>query len=303
MNTTAIDSQNRTKPSIATEASVEASVARYRFDNENGKHVHLLDERPLYGTSTVVGIISKELTWWASGMALAPLGWLHKRKSKIQDRLDAANNAMDYIETLSDRQYCDFLDECYRAHNAKKEATAVVGTDMHAELEEYVKDCIYENDGSPLDVYPPRDACAAVMIFAEWALANVREFLWSEAHCYSERLWTGGISDVGAILKDGTLAIIDFKSAKEAYYGYFVQMGGYATAIAENGLFAADGSCIHVMAGFTHPVRFGAFIVFPFGATDVRPDIRRNTALFERNFESAVDLYASKEREFPDRGY
>ncbi len=303
MNTIASDSQNRTKPSIATEGTVPASVTpRYRFLNDNDEHLHTLDGRQLYGTSTVVGIISKELTWWASGMALAPLGFLNKRKGhKIAERVSAASMAKCRIASMPAREYADFLDECYRAHNTKKETTAVAGTNMHLHLEEYVNESIYRNAGEPLDLIPADTR--EVAIFSEWACANVREFLWSEAHCYSERLWTGGISDVGAILRDGTFAIIDFKSAKEAYYGYFVQMGGYATAIIENGLLTADGATVHSGWNLQAPNRFGAFIVFPFGAADVKPDIRTSTAAFERNFESAVDLYVGKSREFPDRGY
>ena len=57
---------------------------------------------------------------------------------------------------------------------------------------------------------------------------HVEQFLLSEAHCYSERLWVGGITDCVARMKNGKLAVIDFKSSKDAYYGQFVQVAGYA---------------------------------------------------------------------------
>ncbi len=302
---TTITISDRASGTVTTEESVEcvSLPPRYRFDNEGGRHTHLLDGRPLYGTSTIVGIIHKELAYWASGMALTPLGWLHKRKHKIAERLTAAERALGWIKFVTPREWMNALDESYCAHNTRKETAAVTGTSMHAELEAYVKCCIYEHAGEPIGYGHPSDNSYAVNIFAEWSFLNVREFLWSEAHCYSERLWTGGISDVGAILKDGTLAIIDFKSAKEAYKSNFVQMGGYATAIRENGLFTADGRTICTTAWFESGKGFGAFIVFPFGAADVKPDIRRNTAGFMRNFESAVDIYVNLLREFPDRGY
>jgi hypothetical protein len=45
-------------------------------DREN--HVHLLNDKPLIGTSTVVGVIAKPLTWWASGLAVEEMGWQKK---------------------------------------------------------------------------------------------------------------------------------------------------------------------------------------------------------------------------------
>ena len=38
---------------------------RYKFDAK--EHLHSLDSKPLVGTSTVMGIVAKPLTWWAAG--------------------------------------------------------------------------------------------------------------------------------------------------------------------------------------------------------------------------------------------
>ena len=38
----------------------------YRFHNENDKHLHTLNGKPLLGTSTVVGVLAKPLTWRVS---------------------------------------------------------------------------------------------------------------------------------------------------------------------------------------------------------------------------------------------
>ena len=43
---------------------------RYRYIDENKAHLHLLDEKPLLGTTTCLGILDKPLTWWAAGQAL-----------------------------------------------------------------------------------------------------------------------------------------------------------------------------------------------------------------------------------------
>src|SRR5437899_1811597 len=65
--------------------SVEKIVGRYRFHDKDGEHLHTLDGKPLIGTSTAIRVLNKPLTWWAAGMALTPLGWLNKNKSKVAD--------------------------------------------------------------------------------------------------------------------------------------------------------------------------------------------------------------------------
>src|SRR5678809_814243 len=124
------------------------TLGRYRFDAE--KHVHLLDERPLCGTSTICNVIAKPLVWWASAKAVFPLGWRRKSEFKVAERLEAATEAQARIAAMTPREYMDFLEaDCYRAHNTEKEETAVEGTATHEELENYVKDCIYEHAGDP----------------------------------------------------------------------------------------------------------------------------------------------------------
>lgn len=259
----------------------EQTGRAYRFDAD--KHVHLLNETPLIGTSTAVQVLAKPLTWWAAGMALTPLGWINKRKSKAADRLNAASVALEWIKNLTPNGWAGKLEECYRAHHDRKESAAVDGTAMHKCLQDYVEMCIYDFAGEPQEA---QDS-AEVLTFCAWALENVSEFLWAEAHCYSERMWVGGICDCGAILKTGGLAIIDFKSSKEAYYSQFVQAGGYAAQIKENGLWRADGT--PVSTAMRH-VDAAALVIFPFGGTG-EPAIKRNVEGYAKAFEAAVCLH------------
>ena len=91
---------------------------RYAFDAEN--HIHTLERRkPLMGTSTVVGALLKTITYWAAGCALTPLGWLNKKKSKVNDRLDAAGEAISKLRDMTREEYVDFLEQCYHAHTRK----------------------------------------------------------------------------------------------------------------------------------------------------------------------------------------
>lgn len=134
--------------------------------------------------------------------------------------------------------------------------------------------------------YPSDTELKPVLPFIQWTDKNVKKFLWSEAHCYSERLWTGGISDVGAELNDGTIAVTDFKSAKDAYASHFIQAAGYSIEIEENGLFNGNGTLNKKIEA-----KVGALIIVPFGAKDVYPVIMRDIEAYKRGFEAAVVLY------------
>ena len=181
---------------------------RYRFDEKN--HIHFLDNKPLFGTSSIVGVLNKPgLTWWASGKALEPLGWTPTKELKAKRGISAIAK-LGEIKKLKSSEYLDLLDKCYSNHKDSLEKSADKGIDLHAELERYI--ISVTNPG--YIVLEPFDE--RIKPFIEWAENNVTEWLWSEAHCYSLRLWTGGIGDAGAILKDGSIALIDFKSSKES---------------------------------------------------------------------------------------
>ncbi|KKL09949.1 hypothetical protein LCGC14_2560730, partial [marine sediment metagenome] len=49
---------------------------KYTFNED--KHLHLLDGKPLTGTSSVGNVLAKGgLVWWSSGLACAEFGWLN----------------------------------------------------------------------------------------------------------------------------------------------------------------------------------------------------------------------------------
>lgn len=249
--------------------------ARYRFVDEQGEHRHELlvngEWKPLIGTSTVAGSGGKPgLTWWAAGKAVEQFGWVKKLDGRKSTKEQIAANekvrhetARKFLETIHGESpigvedWIAKLDAAYRAHETTKTNAAKVGTDMHAELENYVRSCM-AYWGRP---QPYEGEHKAVKFFAAWAKGNVNRFLWSELHCFSESLWLGGISDVGALLQDGRVCIIDFKSAKEAYASMFMQIGGYDLQLAENGGYLADGEKV-----FELPKPIDVYFIIPFGA-------------------------------------
>jgi hypothetical protein len=267
----------------------------YRYYDEQGQHLHTLNDRPLLGTSTVVGVIAKPLTWWASGLAVGQLGWikpLDKRKKPTEEEVDAntlarqksALTMLEKFSAMTPEEYCKLLDKAYRAHADTLSSAADTGTDMHAELEGYVKLCIENYGGTP---QPRRDEdCRQVQIFASWARENVKRFIVSEGHCYSERLWTGGITDCIAELNDGRFIIIDFKSSKEAYTSQFIQAAGYDIEASEHGILDTDGN---LLLKLERPI--DGYAIFPFGAEQVEPQFRFDTEELRAAFEAATVLH------------
>lgn len=273
---------------------------QYRFDDSvnsktgKQKHVHYLNDKPLLGTSTVLGVLSKPLTWWASGLAVSHLGWIHSKiDGKVRprsERLEALHPRFCEIKAMDTEQFLDCLDEAYKAHSVKLDTSAEAGVDMHAELESYVKTCIDGNHGKPVR---DRSEHAAVDLFSQWAVENVSRFIASEAYCYSKRLWTGGIVDLVYENTVGNLALLDFKSAKEAYDSHFLQNAGYDIAISENGIFTKDGELVSSPSeyhSFTH------YSVLPFGMPE--PTVIHNDAengktvnAYKAGFEACVTLH------------
>ena len=269
---------------------------KYKFDNsldERGKekHLHTLDGVAMTGVSSVVGVLAKPLTWWASSLAVAKFGWIKKldsRKSTKEEveknaieRLNVAINRLNEIKELSDEQYLSLLDEAYKAHSVKLEKSAKKGTDLHEVLERFVKSEMGK------EVKLTEEETKLIQPFIDWSKENVKKFIASEAHCFSSRLFVGGIVDVVAELNDGTLAIIDFKSADKAYDNHFIQASGYAILAEENGLFDKTGQMNKKLEG-----KITKLIVVPFGAEVVVPQIKVGVVEeYKRGFESAVVLY------------
>ena len=256
----------------------------YKYYDQKGEHLHELDGKPLIGTSTALQVLSKPLTWWAAELAAVSALESGQHIPTIREEYEAAcaeddkKKAIDLLQ----KKYPAFKAARF-AHFEKKNTAADKGTDMHEQLEKYVKLCISDNKGVPFDdvAYPD----ARVEMFGKWAKGNVKKFLVSEGHCYSTRLWTGGITDCIAELNDGKLAIIDFKSSKEAYQSQFFQCGGYDIEASENGLYDKDGTFL-----FKLEKPIDVYIVFPFGAKKVEPALFYDTKTAQQAFEACVVL-------------
>lgn len=270
---------------IFADKELEVIEPGYKFDES--KHYHSLDSKPLLGCSTVVGVIAKPLTWWASGLAVAKLGWTNSKlrvdgKYKtipLSKRIEHLTPFWEKIKKLDTNGFLNLLDEAYKAHAEKLDKAADEGTDLHAELERYVK---WHMSGEKENrVFDPK-----IIPFIRWTEENVDKFLWSEIHCYSKELWVGGISDVGVLLKNGKAGVLDFKSSKDSYDSQFIQCAGYDLLISENGGFDSKGR-----KSFELQNKIEFYAVVPFGAPKFTVDFRYNVEELREGFKSAVVLY------------
>ncbi len=252
---------------------------RYRFLEKN--HLHQLNVdgawKNLTGTSSIGNVLAKPLTWWASGMAMNEMGWLHKKEGEVK-RLLTSSIMLNKIKEMKTAQYLALLDKSYRAHASNLKQTAGEGINLHQELEDFIK--------GRMGLKEVREYNDKIKPFIIWTDKNVKRFLWSEAHCFDEDLWIGGISDTGAELNDGSCAVIDFKRAKAAYLAHFLQDAGYTIQIEKNGLWDKNGKHNKVINR-----KIDKLIVFPFGAKEIKAEIRTNVDDYKKGFAQAVGLY------------
>lgn len=267
---------------------------RYRYIDEGRTHLHTLDGVPLAGTST----IAKEsvnkgdglMQWYAD---LATLCALEKKMEpekvvqllaeyedaqKIQD-WKAKINAMKKL----DQKYPDFGD-ARRAAVRKRDGSAKTGTARHGTLEDYVRHCIAKNGGKPV-----KAEHAGIQMFIDWAVKEVELFYFTEANCYSERLWIGGISDIGLLMKSGKRLVGDHKSSKNAFFDQFIQSALYDIQLAENGILDPDGNKL----GDWLPA--DGYVVFPFRSNPFTPEFRWNADEYRGVAEGVVETYSLKE--------
>lgn len=260
---------------------------KYSFDAKN--HIHTLDGKPLIGTSTCTKIVAKPLTWWAAGMAVEKFGWVNPKKNSPESVKTALFDGYSKVMGLSIEKYGELLSEAYRAHNDVKNKKAEEGTDMHALLEQFVRNAI-ANPAWKTAFYEGPTPLAQ---FARWAQANVNRFLWSELNCFSKWHWIGGISDLGIEMNDGKWLVGDFKSSKEAYMDQFWQCGLYDLQISAHGGYTPDGKKVFRMP---KGKKFDGYVVFPFGAEKLEPKFVWDVKGIRKASRQVIGLYKQSQK-------
>lgn len=242
---------------------------RYSFDS--GKHVHMLNGKRLHGTTEVLKVLSKPLTWWASGMACQTFGWMNPKKIGESERGIAASRMLKKIRGMNVDQYQTLLAQAYAAHDTFKEGRATTGKDMHADAEAYIRARI---KGEKIRKVP-----STISRFVEWAERKVKKFLFTEVHCYSREMWVGGICDFAYQDLKGNYGLADLKSSDAAYFDHMGQIGAYDMQLHENGAFSQKGTFLGDLK-----IDFDFHAVFPmknFKAPWISWQVERNKRIFQ----------------------
>ncbi len=255
-------------------------------------HIHLLDNKPLIGASTAKGIVSKGdvLNQWYADMAA--LEGLSRPQQDIKAEYLAIQDINNKFEKAKakkelDKKYPDYA-ESRKAANKRRDDAADTGTARHSSLEDYIHLCLAKG-GVPQEagevIYAPE-----VKAFIDWSLKEVAEFYFTEACCFHEGLWIGGIADLGLKLKNGKRLVGDHKSSKEAYPDQFLQCAIYDTALSHSGGLDKEGNKL-----FDWQPADG-YVVFPFRSVPFTPEFRWDVDGFREMAVCAVKLYKGMEQ-------
>lgn len=200
------------------------------FTFEPEKHVYKYDGKKMTGCTTILGVLAKpQLVPWAARMAC----------DYIRDNAMVLSESVEqtYLATEA------ILKEAQVAHAKKRDDGATKGTDTHAQVEDFVKECIADNNGYPI-VDRTLTASAILTQFIHWAHDNEIRFIASEAQFYSKSLWVAGTADL-IFEKEGKRYLGDIKTYKKIWDRTpFYQCAGYALMAQEMGEPAFDGYCI-----------------------------------------------------------
>lgn len=195
--------------------------------DHNYKHAKTGDW--LQGVSSVSSIVPKDwLAAWGAKETVKFLGY-----SDYED-LSEASRVLEKIKGMNVDQYVDFLHEAKGASKRKSNQALLDGKKGHEWLEMYVKSKL-EGSGMTIPL-PIGDLNRPIQQFLEWEAEHIDEWIASEARVIHEQMSYAGTFDGVAILKNGKLALIDFKFATNVSEDYHLQLAGYAACFEPYGI-------------------------------------------------------------------
>lgn len=208
-------------PRTATKKKVALpKIEGFVFNEEY--HAYTLDGKPLHGVTTILRVINKPaLIQWAANEAVR----------FIEENIKTCFNTAGKFVELAFAQTC--LDAKF-AHRKKKEAAGEAGTDVHAQIEEYIAVMIMDHDGLATEMSGYEHP--QVKEFVQWAVLKKAKFLDTEKRLYSRTHWYAGTADFICVI-DGKLFVGDVKTSSAIYPEHFIQASAYAHALVEMGLY------------------------------------------------------------------
>lgn len=227
------------------------------------RHVYTLNGKRLYGVTTVLGVINKPaLVGWAAKMVTEHI------KETCPEEFHPVEGVR-YTVTLVE------LERAKSAHTRKKDFSATIGTDIHAECETLVNEAIAQGG----KIVRPFHTEPMVQKFIDWAMREDIKFLASEKQLYSKTLWVAGTCDL-LFEKDGKRYVGDIKTTSGIYDRTpFFQCAGYEIMLEEGGEVPFDGGRCIIRLG-----KDGSFEV-----------VYSNSPVDKGGFLAALELFKSLE--------
>ena len=175
-------------------------------------------------------------------------------------------------------------DEAKKAHITSRNKSRDIGKARHTSLEDYVRECLRDTAGKPKS-----GSYGEIQPFVDWSVQNVKRFIFTENNCFSEKLWIGGIADIGMELLDGKIVIGDHKNSTEAYFDQFIQCATYDVQLMENGRRDADGNLLGDWKGAD------GYVIFPFRSNPFTPEFVWCPQQYREVVPGIVAVYKLKE--------
>jgi len=197
---------------------------------EDRDHVYKRKDNGAYlqGVSSVSSIVPKPwLSAWGAKECAKFLGY-----SDYGDK-EKAIKIKEKIEKLTPEKYIALLKEAKGACRRKSKEALVDGTVGHEWLENYIK---AKTRGEEPPEIPQDNLKRPITQWLEWEKKNVDTWILSEAIVSRIDKGYAGTLDAMAILKDGRLALIDFKFSNHISEDYYLQTAGYQATFEPYGI-------------------------------------------------------------------
>jgi hypothetical protein len=198
----------------------------------DSKHVYRNPETgEMYqGVSTVSSIVPKDwLSAWGAKETVKALGY-----SDYEKDTKLAEEMLEKIKKLSLVEYITLLKEVKGASSRKSKKALIDGTFGHQLIENIVRARIARNtiDIDYLDTALKRP----IDQFLDWESKNIDYWIASESLVVNPKQRYAGQLDAIAMMKDGKLALIDFKFSSGISEDYILQCRGYQACFESYGI-------------------------------------------------------------------
>lgn len=184
------------------------------LDFDPRKHAYTVNGEKVPSVTSIVGVLDKPaLIWWA-----------------VNCTVDFLAETLQPNITYTSAQLKAILDDSKKARFRKSKEALNIGSDAHDWLERYVKSKVLNYQPPELPTYPP--VLNAVQSYLDWERGQDIKYLSSERVIYGRAANYCGTCDL-TLDWNGRFTVADFKTSKDIYPEYWLQVAAYANAITE----------------------------------------------------------------------